>query len=278
MDPTFFEVTRTGEVLSRLTTDTTLVQSIAGVNLSITLRSTIQLIGALVLLVATSPSLAGMILVLIPFIIAPLVGVLSTVGMLVTIAVSAALMFAFELLIVYKLWLSTREFARVTRDINTTLAGLGLDHWSLSTVDLEGDRLLRVSSLGLREGRSVEEADRDLHVDAVYPIDGFPLTEQTVRECGWFTATADESSCDPGERAVLAELGRRFVVALGWVDSGEGLLLEVYGNHGDPRAVGAAAALGAAAVAGAPLLRTRPTVERTALWRPPELAPTELEG
>lgn len=73
MDPTFFEVTRTGEVLSRLTTDTTLVQSIAGVNLSITLRSTIQLVGALALLVATSPSLAGMILLLIPLIIAPLV-------------------------------------------------------------------------------------------------------------------------------------------------------------------------------------------------------------
>ncbi len=73
MDPTFFEVTRTGEVLSRLTTDTTLVQSIAGVNLSITLRSTIQLIGALVLLVATSPSLAGMILLLIPLVIVPLI-------------------------------------------------------------------------------------------------------------------------------------------------------------------------------------------------------------
>src|SRR6187431_713936 len=55
MDPAFFEVTKTGEVLSRLTTDTTLIQSIAGVNLSITLRSAIQLIGALVLLVATSP-------------------------------------------------------------------------------------------------------------------------------------------------------------------------------------------------------------------------------
>lgn len=73
MDPTFFEVTRTGEVLSRLTTDTTLVQSIAGVNLSITLRSTIQLIGALALLIATSPSLAGMILLLIPLVIAPLI-------------------------------------------------------------------------------------------------------------------------------------------------------------------------------------------------------------
>jgi ATP-binding cassette, subfamily B, bacterial len=73
MDPTFFEVTRTGEVLSRLTTDTTLVQSIAGVNLSITLRSTIQLIGALALLVTTSPSLAGMILLLIPLVLVPLI-------------------------------------------------------------------------------------------------------------------------------------------------------------------------------------------------------------
>jgi ATP-binding cassette, subfamily B, bacterial len=73
MDPTFFEVTRTGEVLSRLTTDTTLVQSIAGVNLSIMLRSTIQLIGSLVLLIATSPSLAGMILLLIPLVIVPLI-------------------------------------------------------------------------------------------------------------------------------------------------------------------------------------------------------------
>jgi ATP-binding cassette subfamily B protein len=73
MDPTFFEVTRTGEVLSRLTTDTTLVQQISGVNLSIVLRSTIQLIGALALLVTTSPSLAGMIVLLMPLVIAPLI-------------------------------------------------------------------------------------------------------------------------------------------------------------------------------------------------------------
>ena len=73
MDPTFFEVTKTGEVLSRLTTDTTLVQSIAGVNLSITLRSTIQLVGALALLIATSPSLAGLILLLIPLAIIPII-------------------------------------------------------------------------------------------------------------------------------------------------------------------------------------------------------------
>ena len=42
MDPSFFEVTRTGEVLSRLTTDTTLVQSISGSGLSIALRSTLE--------------------------------------------------------------------------------------------------------------------------------------------------------------------------------------------------------------------------------------------
>lgn len=73
MDPTFFEVTRTGEVLSRLTTDTTLVQSIAGVNLSMTLRSAIQMVGALALMIATSPSLAGMIIVLMPLVIAPII-------------------------------------------------------------------------------------------------------------------------------------------------------------------------------------------------------------
>jgi ATP-binding cassette subfamily B protein len=73
MDPTFFEVTRTGEVLSRLTADTTLVQSIAGVNLSIALRSTITVIGSLVMLAITSLKLTGLILVLIPLILGPLV-------------------------------------------------------------------------------------------------------------------------------------------------------------------------------------------------------------
>jgi len=72
MDPAFFEVTQTGEVLSRLTTDTTLIQSIAGVNLSITLRSAINLVGALVMLAVTSMKLMAMILVLVPVVIFPL--------------------------------------------------------------------------------------------------------------------------------------------------------------------------------------------------------------
>jgi ATP-binding cassette subfamily B protein len=73
MDPQFFEVTRVGEVLSRLTTDTTLVQAISGVNLSIVLRSTLSLLGALVLMGLTSAKLMGVILILIPAVVAPLI-------------------------------------------------------------------------------------------------------------------------------------------------------------------------------------------------------------
>ena len=73
MDPSFFEVTRTGEVLSRLTTDTTLVQSIAGVGLSIALRSSINLVGSLVLLAFTSLKLLALIMIAIPVVIVPLI-------------------------------------------------------------------------------------------------------------------------------------------------------------------------------------------------------------
>ena len=73
MDPMFYETTRVGEVLSRLTADTTLVQAISGVNLSIVLRSSLSLIGAIVLMGLTSAKLMGFILILVPVVIAPLV-------------------------------------------------------------------------------------------------------------------------------------------------------------------------------------------------------------
>jgi ATP-binding cassette subfamily B protein len=72
MDLSFFEVTRTGEVLSRLTTDTTLVQSMSGVGISITLRSALNMLGALVLMGATSARLMGIMVVLIPLVLLPL--------------------------------------------------------------------------------------------------------------------------------------------------------------------------------------------------------------
>jgi ATP-binding cassette subfamily B protein len=73
MDPLFYETTRVGEVLSRLTTDTTLVQAISGVNLSIILRSSLSLIGGLVMMGLTSAKLMGIMLVLIPVVVVPLI-------------------------------------------------------------------------------------------------------------------------------------------------------------------------------------------------------------
>jgi len=73
MDPQFFEVTRTGEVLSRLTTDTTLVQSISGAGISIALRSTINLIGAIVMMAVTSFKLLGLMLIAMPAVIVPVI-------------------------------------------------------------------------------------------------------------------------------------------------------------------------------------------------------------
>ncbi len=75
MDPAFFEITKTGEVLSRLTADTTLIQSISGVGLSIILRSLIQFFGALILLAVTNLKLMGLIVVLLPAVLVPIIAI-----------------------------------------------------------------------------------------------------------------------------------------------------------------------------------------------------------
>ena len=75
MDPHFFETTKIGEVLSRLTADTTLIQSVSGVSLSIVLRSSIQFIGALVLLAYTNIELMGILMLILPMAVFPILGV-----------------------------------------------------------------------------------------------------------------------------------------------------------------------------------------------------------
>src|SRR5690625_5629144 len=73
MPPEFFGTTRTGEVLSRLNTDTTLVETLVGSTVSFGVRNTLMLFGSAIALVVTSPSLAGVIGLLIVFIIVPAV-------------------------------------------------------------------------------------------------------------------------------------------------------------------------------------------------------------
>jgi len=73
MSPAFYERLMTGEVLSRITTDTTLILSVIGSSVSIALRNLLTLIGGLALLVFTAPKLAGMVMLSVPAIIVPIV-------------------------------------------------------------------------------------------------------------------------------------------------------------------------------------------------------------
>lgn len=68
----FFERTKTGEILSRINTDTTLVETVVGSTFSIALRSIVTLIGAAIMMIVTSPKLALMIAVVIPLIVIPI--------------------------------------------------------------------------------------------------------------------------------------------------------------------------------------------------------------
>lgn len=72
LSPTFYEKTKTGEILSRLTTDTTLIQSVVGASASVALRNFFMLIGAIILLIYTSPRLSAYFVVLAPAVILPL--------------------------------------------------------------------------------------------------------------------------------------------------------------------------------------------------------------
>jgi ATP-binding cassette subfamily B protein len=69
--PEFFETTRTGEVLSRLTTDTTLVQTVVGSSLSMGLRNTVMGLGALAILVVTNPYVMTQVLGILVLVVLP---------------------------------------------------------------------------------------------------------------------------------------------------------------------------------------------------------------
>ncbi len=73
MSPAFFERILTGEVLSRLTTDTTLILSVIGSSVSIALRNILILLGGLVLLMLTSAKLTGLVLLIVPTVVVPIV-------------------------------------------------------------------------------------------------------------------------------------------------------------------------------------------------------------
>lgn len=71
--PQFFETTQTGEVLSRLTTDTTLIQALVGTSISMALRNALLFVGGLVMLFVTSVTLSSIIIVLLAVVVLPII-------------------------------------------------------------------------------------------------------------------------------------------------------------------------------------------------------------
>ncbi len=72
--PVFFETLQTGEVLSRLTADTTLVQSLVGTSISMALRSLVMLTGGVIMMLVTAPMLAALMVGLLLVVILPVLG------------------------------------------------------------------------------------------------------------------------------------------------------------------------------------------------------------
>ncbi|WP_212524754.1 ABC transporter transmembrane domain-containing protein [Actibacterium sp. MT2.3-13A] len=73
MSPAFYEKIMTGEVLSRITTDTTLILSVIGSSVSIALRNMLIFLGGLVLMLLTSAKLTALVLLLVPAVVVPII-------------------------------------------------------------------------------------------------------------------------------------------------------------------------------------------------------------
>ncbi len=73
LSPSFFDTARSGELVSRLTADTTQIKSAAGASVSVALRNIVLFLGASTMMVVTSPRLSGFVLVAIPIIVLPLI-------------------------------------------------------------------------------------------------------------------------------------------------------------------------------------------------------------
>ena len=73
LSPSFFDSARSGELVSRLTADTTQIKSAVGASVSIALRNLMMFLGAAAMIVITSPKLSGFVLLAIPLIVLPLV-------------------------------------------------------------------------------------------------------------------------------------------------------------------------------------------------------------
>lgn len=73
LSPGFYETTRVAEVMSRLTADTTLLQTVVGSSASMALRNLLLFFGGSILLAITSPRLSGLAVLVVPLVLVPII-------------------------------------------------------------------------------------------------------------------------------------------------------------------------------------------------------------
>lgn len=73
LSPAFYEVMRSGDILSRLSSDSSILQALIGSSISVALRNSVLFVGGLIMMLTTNPKLTGFVLIGIPFVILPII-------------------------------------------------------------------------------------------------------------------------------------------------------------------------------------------------------------
>ena len=73
LSPAYFETARSGDILSRLSSDTTILQTLIGSSISVALRNTVLLVGGIIMMLLTSAKLTGLVLLVIPVVVVPII-------------------------------------------------------------------------------------------------------------------------------------------------------------------------------------------------------------
>jgi ATP-binding cassette subfamily B protein len=73
LGPAWFEIKRSGDVMSRISSDAQLIEQVIGSSASVALRNTLMCVGGIVMLVVTNPKLAALVLAIVPVVVAPII-------------------------------------------------------------------------------------------------------------------------------------------------------------------------------------------------------------
>lgn len=109
------------------------------------------------------------------------------------------------------------------------MAPCQLEQWSLSRVD--GSGALVSTAMGMLRARTTGRPHHDVMVDDHFVLADYPVSARAIAAGAVFVVEVDDEDADPAERAVLREMGVRYVVGLGLDDGDQQHLLELHGDR-----------------------------------------------